>query len=168
MSLRNRLQGRKPPTQVVPLPIDPVAYAECARELSEATWELEQARARGVVDTAALRARVLRAQDAQNALDVERVTLRALPAADWEALVDAHPPTEQQADGGAAWNPTTFRPALLALSIVPENGDEPVSADDWEQLAKSGEISAGELTALFTAAVELNLRAPSMAVGKGV
>jgi hypothetical protein len=74
-------------------------------------------------------------------------------------------PTEQTQ--GQRWNPTTFRPAVLAACVVTADGEDPMSADDWEQAAKLGEIGVGEYNALFSAAVNLNLRAPASAVGNG-
>lgn len=167
MGLADRLRSRKLPTEVVRLPIDPAEYAAAERELEAATLELEEARARGSVDLTELRARVDSARARLDACDCEEVTLRALPPAEWETLVNLHPPTEAQRAAGAQWNVATLRPALLAASVVPAEGDEPLTEADWEQLSKESVLAAGELTALFNAAVALNARAPSSDVGKG-
>lgn len=167
MSLRDRLRARQLPTETVRLPLDPAAYARAERELDAATWALEEARARASVDVAELRARVASAREVFDACEVETVTVRALPPAEWEALLDEHPPTDEQRAAGAQWNLHSFRPALLAASVVPADGDEPSGLDEWEQFAKDGTLAAGELNALFNTAVSLNLRAPSSAVGKG-
>lgn len=166
MGLRDRLRARQLPTASVQLAVDPAAHLHAEQELAEASWELEHARSRGSVDMAALRARVSAAQDAFDALEFEDVTVRALPPSEWEALLDLHPPAEDQR-GGERWNVQTFRPALLAVSVVPAQGDEPMTESDWEQLAKEGSIAAGELGMLFDAAVSLNLRTPATSVGKG-
>ena len=166
MGLADRLSARKPPTEVVRLPIDPSEYGRVERELESATWALEEARAGGDVDVAVLQARVDAARAALAECECEEITLRALPPAEWETLLDMHPPTEEQRATGAQWNVTTLRAALLAAAVVPADGDDPLAEADWEQLAKAGSLASGELTALFNAAVRLNVRAPASAVGK--
>jgi hypothetical protein len=165
-SLQDRLRDRALPTQVVSLPLDPLAHAYRERELAEAQWLLETARDRGATDVGALRARVAQARAALTALDTVPVTLRALPAADWEALLELHPATEEQREAGAQWGPG-FRLALLAVSVVPDDGDSPTTEAEWEAMTKDGSVGAGEFNALFTAAVGLNLRSPDSRVGKG-
>ncbi len=167
MSLRDRLRDRQLPTQVVPIAVDMEAHARLSRELDEAVFALEDARARGVFDLAALRHRVDQARTALDGLEVEPVTLRALAPAEWEALVEMHSPTDEQQAGGAQWTVSTFRPALLEASVVPAEGEEPLTETEWEQVAKDGTLAMGELSALFNAAVALNLRGPSTSVGKG-
>lgn len=168
MGLADRLRARSHPTEIVPLPLDPQAYARAERELLAAVAALDEARADGAVDLDQLEARVDAAQVVLDTCEVEKVTVRALPPDEWEELVDLHPPTEAQRANGALWNVTTFRPALLALSVVPAEGDDPMSAEDWASLSKeAGALAAGELNALFNAAVSVNFRTPSSAVGKG-
>lgn len=167
MGLADRLRARKLPTETVQLPLDPLAYERAERELMAATIALEEARNRGSVDLTELQLRVDGAQATLDECECEQITLRALPPAEWEALLDLHPPTEEQKAKGALWNTTTFRPALLAASMVPAKDEEPLAEADWEQLAKGGALAAGELNALFNAAVEVNFRSPSSAVGKG-
>jgi hypothetical protein len=128
---------------------------------------LEEARASGGRDTAALRARVTEAQETLDALPCLEVTVRTLPPPEWEALVELHPATEEQQSQGMTWNPVTFRPALLEACVVTPEGDEPLTADDWAQIVKAGELAAGEYNALCNVAVNLNLRSPASAVGKG-
>jgi hypothetical protein len=166
MSLREQLRGRAQPTEVVRLPTDPGAYARHERALTAAQWALDEARASGGLDTAGLRARVADAQAALDSVPCVEVTLRTLPPPEWEALVELHPATEEQQARGMQWNPTTFRPALLAACVVTPEGEDPLSAEDWTQLVKDGELSPGEFNALAGAAVQLNLRSPMSAVGK--
>lgn len=128
----------------------------------EARWSLEEARARGAFDTAAERAVIDGLQADLDSLEVVRVKLTALPAPEWEELVAAHPPTQEKIAEGFQWDVATFRPALLTASVAPEDGPAP----DWDLLAKEGRIIAGELNALFEAAVMLNMRGLSVAVGK--
>ena len=161
-TLDEQVRVRKRPTHVVLLPADPDEYGRVSRLLSEAQWTLEEARARAAFDTAAERSRV-ESLDAQlRALPIVEVKLTAIPAPEWEALVAAHPPTPEKLAEGFQWDVYTFRPALLAASIAPEDGPSP----DWELLAKEGKITAGELNSLFEAAVMLNMRGLSVAVGK--
>jgi hypothetical protein len=107
-------------------------------------------------------------ETALDACPVIEVTLRALSPPEWEALVELHPPTEEQQGRGAQWNAATFRPALLAACVVPpEDEPEPLTAEYWERVVKDGELGAGEYNTLCNAAVTLNLRAPTSAVGNG-
>lgn len=167
MGLADRLRARNLPTETVALPLDPQAYTRAERELLAATVSLDEARADGVADLTALQARVDAAQAELDGCECEMITLRALPPVEWEALLDLHPPTEEQRALGALWNIATFRPALLALSVVVAEGEAPLSEADWEQMSKAGALAAGELNALFNAAVGVNFRTPSSAVGKG-
>lgn len=167
MSFRDQLRGRSLPTETVRLPEDPSAWTRAERALGTAQWALEEARASGGRDTAALRARVTEAQEALDALPCMEITLRTLPPPEWEALIELHPATEEQQGQGMMWNPTTFRPALLAACVVTPEGDDPMSAEDWEQVVKAGQLAAGEYNALCNAAVNLNFRAPASAVGNG-
>lgn len=166
-SLRDRLRARPLPSTTVYLPADPAAATRLEQEAATAEWQLEAARARGSIDVAAERARVAQARAALDGLPTEPVLLRAVAPAEWEALVDMHPATEEQRAAGHTWNVATFRPALLAASVVPPDGEDPLTDEDWAQLSKDGAIGVGELSALYTAAVNLNWRGPASAVGKG-
>jgi hypothetical protein len=162
-TLEEQFGRRKLPTHVVALPADPDEYGRISRELSEARWALEEARVRAAFDTGAERARVAQLEAELGELDVVRVTLSALPAPDWEALVAAHPPTPEKLAEGHQWDASTFRPALLSAAVLAAGEQAP----DWDLLAKQGKITAGELNTLFDAAVMLNMRGLSVAVGKG-
>jgi hypothetical protein len=166
MGLGDRLRARKPPTETVRLPHDPAQYAQAERDLEGARWALEDARSRGYQDLSALRERVDTAQVRLDGCKCELVTLRALPPAEWEALVDLHPATEEHSKFGALWNTATFRPALLAACVVPAEGEGPLSEADWDVLSKDGALAPGELNTLFNSAVNINLRVPSAASGK--
>jgi len=167
MGLGDRLRTRKPLTETVRLPLDPTQYGQAERELETATLALEDARSRGVTDLSRLQEDAAAARVQLDACECELVTLRALPPADWEALVGLHPATEEQRARGATWNTATFRAALLAASTVPGEGEAPLTEADWEVLAKDGSLTLGELNTLFNTAVDLNTRAPARAVGNG-
>lgn len=95
------------------------------------------------------------------------VSLRCLAPDDWEDLIDAHPPDDEQRKQGWQWDVKAFRPALLAASVVTPDGEEPLEVRGWTEVAEEGQLTAGELEELFGTAVNLNTRRPSVAVGKG-
>ena len=97
----------------------------------------------------------------------ELFELRALPPDEWEILVDEHPPTEEQRARGDSWNVLTFRPALLAACVLTPDGEEPLTAEDWAELAAGRGMAAGELNLLYGTALDLNDRTPRDDVGKG-
>jgi hypothetical protein len=101
----------------------------------------------------------------------EPLELRALPADEFEQLMREHPPTDEQRGDGAAWNHTTFLPALLAASEVPCDGEEPLGWADWAQLLGSPEVPGllafGEREDLIGTALALNDRAPAVSTGNG-
>jgi hypothetical protein len=95
---------------------------------------------------------------ARRALDAcyESIVLTALPADDYEALVEAHPPEAKEVAEAQAkkepppvWNTSTFRPALLAECV-----EDDMTADDWRDALNN--MSAGERQELFVEAVRVN------------
>lgn len=158
-TLEEQFRRRKLPTHTVQLPADPDGYSRLARALSGARWVLEDARARSALDTAAERAEVERLEAELDAAPIVEVKLTALPPAEWEDLVARHPPTPENLALGHQWNIDSFRPALLAASV---GADSP----DWDLLVKEGRMTVGELQGLFDAAIMLNVRGLSIAVGK--
>ncbi|MGC9539980.1 hypothetical protein [Streptomyces sp. UG1] len=132
---------------------------------------------------AADRARILAESDTDNGVFAERaveasrryeaaaealqaasvyLTFRALPRPVIEELLHAHPPTDEQAADGAAFNPDTFPAALIAAS----------SADGMTE-AEARELrdawSAPDANALWEAAweVQQEARADRADLGKG-
>jgi hypothetical protein len=93
--------------------------------------------------------------------------LRGLSPDEWETLVAEHPPSDDESALGAQWDVTTFRPALLAACVLTPEGDEPLTAQDWAELAAGTTFAPGEFTLLFHAALELNDRTPLAGLGKG-
>ena len=95
------------------------------------------------------------------------VTVRALRADDWDALVQLHPPTDEQRKQGWEWNLASFRPALLAACVVsPADVGEPLDEVEWAQLLLSMPI--GDRERLYGAAVDVNDHGwPGADVGKG-
>lgn len=84
--------------------------------------------------------------------------LRALEPDVWEALVKEHPPTPEDLAAGHPWCAATFRPALIAASIVVPDGQARFSADDWIDYAATGRVTIGQLLELWDAAMALNDR----------
>jgi hypothetical protein len=144
MGLKDRLSARRRPTATYGLRIDDDTVARA---------ELGAARAAGD------EARIVAAQEAVEAC-YEQVTLTALPPAELEALIAAHPPPKES-QVQKAWNPVTFIPALLAASV-----DSDVTEDDWAEYHRSGAMTTGEIADLFNAVWELNYRAPDPNVKK--
>jgi hypothetical protein len=97
----------------------------------------------------------------------EVVPLRALLPQRWDDLLGEHPPPPQQVERGEVYNLATFRPALIAESVVTPDGEEPLTAADWADLALSGRITGPQYNQLFNAAWALNDRSPAADLGKG-
>ena len=81
---------------------------------------------------------VTAALTAQQEADVT-VHLRSLPADVYEALLAAHPPTEEQAGQGMTYNVTRFAPALVAAWTMRIRGR---SAEDAPFARPAGSLSA--------------------------
>lgn len=89
------------------------------------------------------------------------VVLRALPPGQWEALCDAYPAQGEDPAPGTV-DLRALRSPLLAASVVAPDGSPPRDPAWWDALAKDGNVTAGELDALFGAAWDLNRQAPTL------
>lgn len=167
MSLREQLRARQLPTAVVSIPADPVGHAAAEREVEAATRALQLVQVRGDADVDAHRARVDAAEAALDTSPVVTFTMRCLPVTDWEALVEAHPASDEQRKAGWQWDPAAFRPALLAAAVVVPDGEQGLTVRDWQLLADEGQVAVGEMDLLFGTAVQLNTRSPQVSTGKG-
>lgn len=181
MGLRERLNARQLPQVTVPLRMDFGPDSDAAlKEFTTADAALADAKLRNLPDLAGLERRVKSAREALRPF-YDRLLVRALPSDEMDALVAAHPPSEEQRakakekGGDAAWNPDTFAPALLAACVAPEDPDRPgrpdrddpgVSEAEWATLMK-GPVSAGELRYLINTALDINDRSPDPDLGKG-
>lgn len=97
--------------------------------------------------------------------DPDVVTVRALPAPEWDALVQLHPPTPDQAESGWQWNVATFRPALLAACATTPDDEMPLDEAEWAQLLLVMPVGDREL--LYGAALDVNEnRWPGAELGK--
>lgn len=142
MGLKDRLATRRRPT---------ASYALRIEDDNTARAELAAARAAGD------ESRVVAAQGAVEAC-YEQVTLTALPPVELEALIAAHP---APAGMKKIFNPVTFIPALLAVSV-----DSDVTEADWAEYYVSGAMTNGEFSDLFEAVWRLNYRIPDPSVPK--
>lgn len=165
MTLRDRLRSRALPTAEVTLPADPVTFAAAQRQVEIDTRTLQTAQVQGL-DLQVYRDRLTASQDHLDSLPVEVIRMRCLPVADWEALIDEHPPSDEQRTQGWQWDVTRFRPALLAACVVPDEGEDSLGERGWVEVAEEGQMTAGELDTLFAAAVQLHARPPQVSTGK--
>lgn len=162
MSLGDRLRGRQLPTTTVAIRVDFTPESDAAEtELVDATRALRLAELRDTdADHSELENRVAAAQAAVD-VHYETVVLRALPPAEFEALIAAHPPADGQ-QSREVWNETTLRAPLIAACA---DGD--MTEDDWVEFLTKGPVTTGEVRMLFSAAVSVNDRTADVRVGKG-
>lgn len=161
MSLRDRLRGRQLPQASVGIRLDwsEESYA-VLREADAAEQRLQNTKINDP-QRDAIREEAAEARAKADSF-FETVTVRALPAAEFEELLNAHQPTAEQSKDGFAFNRDTFFPALLARCV---EGTE--TAEEWIEMISSGELIMGEVGTLFTVAMELNDRSPNVTLGKG-
>lgn len=164
MGLRDRLRERQLPQATIGIRIDwsQDSY-ELHRRLEAVESMLSEATVAGADSVSALTAQAEELRGRVHAC-YEHLTVKALPAHELEALVTAHPPTEEQSKEtpGATFNSTTFFPALLAACV--EDGED---EEGWRELMESGDLAISEINALIATAMSLNDRSPSVVLGKG-
>jgi len=99
--------------------------------------------------------------EAQAAYDDSLISLtfKALPRPEYEALISAHPPTDDQERLGEAYNVDTFAPALIAACSL-----DPMTEADARDLLAS--LNQGESGAMFQTCVQIN-GTIRVSVGKG-
>jgi hypothetical protein len=135
---------------------------QAAAVLAEARAQCRIAKATGE-DTTAAQAAV---DEAQAQLDAcwQPIVLRSIPAAQFTALVDEHPPTKEQKAEGAQWNPETFQPALIAACAQ----DAGMTAEQWTEELTSDRWSTAERNELFGKCLEVNLTTPRQRLAEQV
>lgn len=170
MTLRDTLRARpsKLPTAEARIPADPAAYTR----IEQGVAILEAAAAAAVEDgpepAATAQAQLKQGRAELAAQPALLFTFRCLPAKQWEELVDAHPPTDEQRRQGWQWDITTFRPAVLAACHIPDRDEDGLDVRGWVEIAEEGQLRPGELEHLFATAVQLNARQPpALHLGKG-
>lgn len=190
--LRDRLRGKKPQTAEYQIVLDPAPLAaldQAERDLKFAEMteapEARQTELREAVELARA--------DAADA--TETLHLHGLTRPAYEALLLAHPPTEDGKKDGAIYNVETFPAALVACCLVdPDLAVRPLSKTDVEALDKLtgdalrdawtatgrpllpddveelwGEWNQGEVGELFHRAIQVSTqtRNPSLPFGSG-
>lgn len=168
-SLRDRLLSKELPS--IEYPIEVSDPSDLLHKAAQAQAKLAELTRKGTKRGSDAFKRAERAaKRAEKALDgcYVKVRFRALSAHDYDALIDAHPPTAAQKaeeeEGDTVWNEDTFRPALIALCAEDE-----MSEQDWAEVL--GRMSKGERRALWVTVLNLNEfnRQPNLAaVGKGL
>lgn len=165
---------KKRATKVVEVVLDP----DVARAVHDAEWKVDEAegRLRATPDDEAAQAEVwaakadldtLRAQAAAAEV-VVTLKFRSIGHVAYDELVRAHPPVADQvaeakaAGGDLNYNALTFPPALVAASLEEPQLTTAEVAELWE----SPDWNLAELSALFTAAVEVNSRRVTLDLGK--
>lgn len=161
MSLRERLDAKSRPTAKYQLLIDQDGAEAAEEELSAARAELplvllagDEARIQAVRD------RVTAAQQAYKAC-FEKIVFTALPADDFEALIEL--PEHKPRDGtdDEIWNGDTL-PRAAFLACAPDV----YTAEEWEAWL-ADRVNDAERLALYSTAVNANSRTPDPSVPKG-
>lgn len=84
---------------------------------------------------------------------------RAISAPRYDKLMTANPPTKEQLADGAAFNVNTFGPALLAGVVA----EPQMTVEQWTEIWNSDEWSGGEISGLYSTAMELCSRGLNLA-----
>lgn len=178
LTFEELVSRKKPATVTVPVALDP----DLAGELEDArrARDLAAVKAEARPNDSDAQARLWETEEAYDRLMarmeeegvVVHFVLRAIGRATYDALQDAHPPTQEQrnkakrlgldASGALAWNPETFPAALVAASLVePKLSEAEMQAlwadDNWNQ---------AELSELFAAAVKVSGTRRTVELGK--
>lgn len=74
------------------------------------------------------------------------VLLRAIGNTTYDRLLTEHPPTKEQKEEDATYNPDTFAPALIASVLA----EPKLTVEEATEMYNSDEWSRGELLNLFT------------------
>lgn len=171
MSLLDDIKARELPSESYKLAKKDTTLAQAA--YSAATMALRRLESKGEKKSTAAYKRAAKSVDeTQQALDACYIELivRALPADEYDALIDKHPPTEAQEAKAKekseeiVWNEDTFKPALLSASV---DGD--MSADDWSAaLKKMTKAESRELWVMCLTLNEMSRQPDLDSVGKGL
>lgn len=157
-------------TTYVEIPLD----EETARAFAtaQATVELLESADKKSAAAKAARLEMDKARAAMEEAGVIRFRVRSLGRKAWEELIEAHPPTPEQAAEAApdllGWNPETFPVAALAACVAVVDEGEPVDLTE-EQAAElwNDGLNKGEAINIINRVVEINSRNRVVQVGKG-
>jgi hypothetical protein len=159
MGARDRIAAKQVRRVIVPIQLsDP---SEDNQRVLGATVALYKAQERGDADETEIADLQRQAKEAEEAVakHFEPVAMRALPAAEWEALSARH--TNESGDG-LDW--AAALPALVAVSCEDEDLRD---ADFWRHVFADAAWSEGDADALRTALLHLNISAPDPRLPKG-
>lgn len=92
-----------------------------------------------------------------------RISFKGLTMLDFDALVNEHPPTKEDAKNDMQWNEETFVYALLEASCVNEDN---MTAEEWKADLNSGRWTRADRNALFNAVYSANLQDFSAGIPK--
>ncbi len=157
----NRLRGRRPAEQKVYLQVED----NVRKELDDALADERTARFSLAEDDPRRVAAVDRVAAARAAVraDAVKVVLRNQGRKKYRALLDAHPPRDEDhqraqrqtgnASARAEFNVDTFPIALIAFAVAEPAG---LTESELTDLIDDGRISEGEADQLFTAALQVH------------
>lgn len=91
--------------------------------------------------------------------DAVSFLFRAIGITEYDRLVTDHPPTKDQLAQGSAYNINKFGPALLHMVVV----EPSLSVEQWREIWNSPDWSGGEISGLFSTAMELCSRGLNLA-----
>lgn len=167
-----RLRARQLPEQVLQLCDDMAARQRLDRaKLDVARLRMADAETGGEQkELEAAESELVAAQEAFNAVAVA-LSFRSLPRPALDGLIRQHPPTEDQAEDGDAWNPTSFPAALVSAAHVERDDDgrevDGMTVQEAQDLLDGWPIA--ESNSLFAAAWQAQQinRATAGELGKG-
>lgn len=167
-TLDHLVSRKKPASKTVQIVLD----ADLAADVRDAEARLRAAEqvARARPDDAEAQAEVWSATEALDGLRARAVAeeavvtmrFRGIGGQAWDRLLRDHP-APAGAEQGATFDPETFPMALVAASLE----DPKLSKAEVEQIWASDDWNQIELTALFTAALEVNQTRAVLDLGKG-
>lgn len=163
-----RLRDRKKPiVRTVALCLD-ATVADAAREARERYEALLSADGASASAVAAAKKAAAAADAARDDMS-ERFSFRALPRGEYQALLDAHPPSaedvakaEDRGEPVPEFDPS-FMPALVAASII----EPALSEVEVHELWASPDWAWGELLMLFVTANSASAATSVVELGKG-
>lgn len=161
MSIREALARKRVRRATYMLPVGDATAAE--ERLAEARQALVLAGI-GKDDTDPARAKAqAKVDECQAAVDACYIPLvfQGIPAADFEALVAAHPSKSDDPDD--MWDKDGLAPDLVAACLT----DSDMTADEWRAELASERWTRGDVDQLFLTAMSVNVKASGQALGKG-
>lgn len=96
------------------------------------------------------------------------LTIKAIPPAELEDLINAHKPTDEEREEGAIFHRKTFAPELISRCVFDSDDAEKPSgsAAEWNEQITGGSMSLGEAAALFQVCWDVNDRTPDPDIPK--